>query len=91
MQRGDGPLKIIQKVGYNAYKLQLLADMVASATFNFGDLSPYVQDYFEDPSDLRSNPFEEGEVNAGYYTKESSHVTPPTPRVRSINDLLIPT
>ena len=37
--------------------------MAISATFNIGDLSPYVEDYFEDPSDLRSNSFKEGEVD----------------------------
>jgi len=46
--------------------------MAISATFNIGDLSPYVEDCFEDPSDLRSNPFEEGEVNVGHNTAENS-------------------
>jgi len=41
--------------------------MVVSATFNIGDLSPYVEDTMEDPSDLRSNPFEEGEDDARPY------------------------
>ena len=31
---------------------------------NIGNLSPYVDDTMEDPSDLRSNPSEEGEVDA---------------------------
>jgi len=39
--------------------------MVVSATFNVRDLSPYVEDIMEDPSDLRSNPSEEGEVDVG--------------------------
>jgi len=42
------------------------------ATFNVGDLSPSVEDCFEDPSDLRSNPPEEGEVNVEYNTQEGS-------------------
>ena len=29
--------------------------MAVSTTFNIGDLSPYVEDYFEDPSNLRAN------------------------------------
>ena len=33
------------------------------ATFNFVDLSPFVEDIFEDPSDLRANPLEKGEVD----------------------------
>jgi len=42
------------------------------ATFNVGDLSPSVEDCFEDPSDLRSNLFEEWEVDAGHKTQERS-------------------
>jgi len=38
--RGDGPFKIIKKVGDNAYKLQLPGDLVVSSTTNIGDLSP---------------------------------------------------
>jgi len=58
-------------VGSNAYKLQLPGDMAVSATFNIGDLSPYVEDNFEDPSDLRPNPSQEGEVDAGALAKET--------------------
>ena len=47
---------MIEKVGRNAYKLQLLRDMAVSATFNIRDPSPYVEDTIEDPSYLRSNP-----------------------------------
>ena len=65
MARSDGPFEVIEKVGTNAYKLQLSRDMAVSATFNIGDLSPYVEDTIEDPSDLRSNPSKEGEVDAG--------------------------
>ena len=36
-----------------------------------GDLSPYVEDNIEDPSDLRSNPSEEGEVDAEALAKEA--------------------
>ena len=34
-----------------------------SATFDISDLSPYVDDYFEDLLDLRINPLEEAEVD----------------------------
>ena len=44
--------------------------MAILATFNIADLSRYVKDCFEDPSNLRSNPFE-GEVTVGHDTKES--------------------
>jgi len=50
MARSDGPFAIIEKVGSNAYKLQLPGDMAISATFNIGDLSPYVEDNIENPS-----------------------------------------
>ena len=55
MARSDGPFEVIEKVGSNAYKLQLPGDMAVSTTFNIWDLSPYVQDTMEDASDLRSN------------------------------------
>jgi len=64
MSRGDRPFKDIQKVGDNAYKLLLPRDVAVSATLNICDLCPYVEDCFGDPSDLRSNPFEEWEVDA---------------------------
>ena len=37
--------------------------MAISITFNVGDLSPYMEDCFEDPSSLRLNPLEGGEVD----------------------------
>lgn len=51
MSRGDGPFKVIESIGDNAYKLQLSRDMAVLATFNSGDLSPYSLDNFEEPSD----------------------------------------
>jgi len=69
--RSDGPFEVLEKVGDNAYKLQLPGDMAVSAMFNIGDLSPYVEDNLEDPSDLRSNPSEEGKVDAGALAKEA--------------------
>ena len=71
MVRSDGPFEVIEKVGNIAYRLQLPGDMAVSATFNIGDLSLYVEDNIEDPSDLRSNPSEEGEVDAGALAKET--------------------
>ena len=44
MARGDGPSKALAKAGTNAYKLEFPKDMVLSATFNVGDLSPYMED-----------------------------------------------
>jgi len=54
MTRGDRLLKIIEKVGDSAYKVQILRDIAILATFNIADLSRYVKDCFEDPSGLRS-------------------------------------
>jgi len=74
MARSDGPFKILEKVGNNAYKLQSPGDMAVSATFNIRDLSPYVEDVIEDHSDLRLNPSEEGEVDAGALAKEAQGI-----------------
>ena len=72
MARSDGPFEVLEKVGSNAYKLQLPGEMAVSATFNIGDLSPYVEDNIDKPSgyysqykfpDLWPNPSEDGEVH----------------------------
>jgi len=47
--------------------------MAILAMFKVGTLSPYVEDNFEDPSNLRTNPLEEGDVNVEQDTIESSH------------------
>ncbi|KAL4284640.1 hypothetical protein GQ457_16G018830 [Hibiscus cannabinus] len=44
-----------QRVNENAYKLDLPGEYNVSATFNVSDLTS-----FDDPSDLRTNPFQEG-------------------------------
>jgi len=59
MARGDGPFKVLAKVGADAYKLELLGNMAALVTFNIGDLSPYLEDEI-DCGDLRENPFKKG-------------------------------
>jgi len=43
--------------------------MAILATFNIGDLSPYVEDTMEDPSTLRSNPSKKGDVDTGESTQ----------------------
>ncbi|XP_074288868.1 uncharacterized protein LOC141614014 [Silene latifolia] len=51
MPRADGPFKVIECYGSNAYKLELPSEYGGvSATFNVGDLSPYLDD-----DNLRSN------------------------------------
>ena len=56
MARGDGPYKIVQRVGDNAYKVELPGDMNISAAFNVRDLTPYIKDEDENIGDLRANP-----------------------------------
>ena len=59
MSREDKPFKIIERIGDNAYKIQLLGDLVVSATFNICNPSSYMEDCFEHPLDLRANPLKE--------------------------------
>jgi hypothetical protein len=40
MPRADGPLKIIEKINDNAYKLELPPNFEVSPTFNILDLMP---------------------------------------------------
>lgn len=62
MPRADGPFEVLEAYGDSAYKIDLPGDYGGvSATFNVGDLSPYLDDV-----NLRANSFKEGEndVNA---------------------------
>jgi len=63
MARGDGPYKLVQKVGENAYKIEHSGDMQVSAAFNVGDISPYLEDYEEHDKDLRRNCLQRGGVD----------------------------
>jgi len=56
MAIGDGPFKVLAKVGTNACKLELPGDMAVSTTFNMRDLSLYVEDEV-DYGDVRENSF----------------------------------
>jgi len=62
MARGDGPYKIVQKVGDNACKIELLSDMNISAIFNVKDLTPYIEDEDKGHEDLRVNPLQGGRL-----------------------------
>ena len=64
MVREDGPYKVVQKVGENAYKIDLPRDMQISAGFNIGHLTPYLEDNEEHGEDLRTNPLQRGGVDA---------------------------
>ena len=41
--RVDGPFKVQQRIGENAYKNELLGDYGVSTTFKVSDLSPYYE------------------------------------------------
>ncbi|KAL4348832.1 hypothetical protein GQ457_17G008640 [Hibiscus cannabinus] len=70
LPRGDGPFQVVAKVNENAYKLDLPGEYNVSATFNVSDLTP-----FDDPSDLRTNPSQEGGDDVS--TSSSAHVVDP--------------
>ncbi|XP_074305693.1 uncharacterized protein LOC141640914 [Silene latifolia] len=58
MPRAEGPYKIVAKVNNNAYKVELPGDYRVHATFNVGDLSPYLDD--DGIAQLRTIPFKGG-------------------------------
>ena len=51
----DGPFQLIERINYNAYKIDLPSEYNVSTSFNVSDLSPF--DYIGD--DSRTNPLEE--------------------------------
>jgi len=50
MPRSDGPFEVLDKIGPNAYKVDLPGDCGVSTTFNVADLSPYYEEEEELPS-----------------------------------------
>ena len=58
MPRAEGPYKVVARVNDNAYKIELPGDYGVHATFNVGDLSPYLDD--DGLAELRSIPFKGG-------------------------------
>lgn len=57
--RGDGPFQVLERIGDNAYKIDLPGEYQVSATFNVSDLSPFDMD-----ADSRTNLFEDGGIDA---------------------------
>ena len=51
--RADDPFKIIEKIGKNAYKLELPAGYDISPTFNVKDLRPHLEE--DSIEDLRTS------------------------------------
>ncbi|XP_074288816.1 uncharacterized protein LOC141613972 [Silene latifolia] len=63
MPRADGPFEVLEKFGYNAYKINHPGEYGVHGTFNVGDLSPYYEETEEVKlEDLRANPFQEGDI-----------------------------
>ena len=54
MPQSDGPFQVIEKIGPNAYKIDLPGDYGVSATFNVDDLSAYYDEHGQFLT-LRSN------------------------------------
>ena len=65
MPRSDGPFEVIEKVGPNAYKIDLPGECVVSTIFNVADLSPYY-DEGEEFSSLRSNSNQPGKYDGDH-------------------------
>jgi len=53
--RGDDPFQVLERIGDNAYKLDIPGEFQVSATFNVADLS-----LFDVGSNSRTNYFQEG-------------------------------
>uniref|UniRef100_A0A2N9EKX8 CCHC-type domain-containing protein n=1 Tax=Fagus sylvatica TaxID=28930 RepID=A0A2N9EKX8_FAGSY len=68
MPRADGPFRMLQRIGENAYKIELPGDYGVSATFNVSDLSPYYEDQ-EDQVDLGASLHQPGEIDTGVSNK----------------------
>jgi hypothetical protein len=59
MPRVNGPIKIIEKINDNAYKLELPPEFGVSPTFNISDLRPYLGE--EDALESSTTSIQEGE------------------------------
>jgi len=93
MPRSDGPFEVIEKIGPNAYKIDLPGDYGVSATFNVADLSPYY-DPNEDLPSLRSNSHQAGEDDGDQVPIEptdqegTKEVTKVTKEVKEVHTLV---
>jgi hypothetical protein len=56
MPKAKGSFEVLERINDNAYKIDLGDKHDVSATFNIGDLAPYLED-----EELRTTPFEEEE------------------------------
>jgi hypothetical protein len=74
LPRAQGPLKVLEKVNDNAYKLELPTDFGVSPTFNIADLRPYLGE--EDEYESRTTQMQEGEDDEDINTNDASTPTP---------------
>jgi len=65
MPRSDGPFEMLEKIGLNAYKLDLPREYGVSITFNEAGLSPYYKENEELPS-LRLNSNQAGKYDGDH-------------------------
>jgi hypothetical protein len=59
---------VLQRIGENAYKIELSGDYVVFATFNVSDLSPYYENQ-EDQVNLGASLHQLGETDTGVSNK----------------------
>jgi hypothetical protein len=69
LPRADGPFKVLQRIGENAYKIELPGEYGVSTTFNVSDLAPYEE--IEETMDLRASPHQPGEPDMGMSSNDN--------------------
>ena len=68
MPWANGPFRVLQRIGENAYKIELPGDYGVFATFNVLDLSPYYEDQ-EDQVDLGASLYQPRKTDTGVSNK----------------------
>ena len=63
-QRGDGPFRVLEHIGMNAYKIELPDSYGVHPTFNVVNLSPYTDPPYEDPEQTGTFATQGGEGDA---------------------------
>ncbi|XP_052289878.1 uncharacterized protein LOC107178523 [Citrus sinensis] len=79
--RADGPFKVLQRIGNNAYKIELPDGYGVSSAFNILDLSPYHE---ENDQNSRSNVFQLGEINTRVLEIFGNQVIPSAAQVLTL-------
>jgi len=81
--RAEGPFEVLERINYNAYKVDLPGDYEVFTTFNVVDFSPFYPD--TSPPDLRVKSFQHGEDDGILPSPDLDHdeTSPTHPRTRS--------